>query len=374
MRFAACGMKHAAFGLRPVASGIRYVACGAGVDKDWRRWAVDTLLAAIDGGGSSTRVWVLSAAGEFLAEGRSGPSTVTVVGAEAAGRAVAEAARAAGLSAGDWPGGGANVAVVAAIMAGVETEPEYSQFLAELQRRFPDSAVVLRHDATGALLAGTMGDPGVMILSGTGSVCVSMGPGGELVRAGGWGHVVGDEGSGYWIGKEAMRRAIRAADGRGPATALTERLCQAAGVKHILDVFGPVTRGDFDRPWIARLAPLVAQTAAEGDPVANAIMDEAAYELALHVASVIRRAPWFADVDAVPTVTAGGVFGLGADWYHRVKQALAREAPRARLTVWVKEPILGAVYLALKELYGDIPGHVRQRLVELRARYVEPIP
>src|SRR5690606_17043857 len=50
MRFAACGMKHAAFGLRPVASGIRYVACGAGVDKDWRRWAVDTLLAAIDGG------------------------------------------------------------------------------------------------------------------------------------------------------------------------------------------------------------------------------------------------------------------------------------------------------------------------------------
>src|SRR5690606_28629441 len=113
MRFAACGMKHAAFGLRPVASGIRYVACGAGVDKDWRRWAVDTLLAAIDGGGSSTRVWVLSATGELLAEGRSGPSTVTVVGAEAAGRAVAEAARAAGLSAGDWPGGGANVAVVA---------------------------------------------------------------------------------------------------------------------------------------------------------------------------------------------------------------------------------------------------------------------
>ena len=151
-------MKHAAFGLRPVASGIRYVACAAGVDKDWRRWAVDTLLAAIDGGGSSTRVWVLSATGELLAEGRSGPSTVTVVGAEAAGRAVAEAARAAGLSAGDWPGGGANVAVVAAIMAGVETEPEYSQFLAELQRRFPDSAVVLRHDATGAL-AGTMGDP-----------------------------------------------------------------------------------------------------------------------------------------------------------------------------------------------------------------------
>ena len=207
-----------------------------------------------------------------------------------------------------------------------------------------------------------------MILSGTARVRVH-GPGGELVRAGGWGHVVGDEGSGYWIGKEAMRRAIRAADGRGPATALTERLCQAAGVKHILDVFGPVTRGDFDRPWIARLAPLVAQTAAEGDAVADEIMNEAAYELALHVASVIRRAPWFADVDAVPTVTAGGVFGLGADWYHRVKQALAREAPRARLTVWVKEPILGAVYLALKELYGDIPDHVRQRLVELRARY-----
>src|SRR5690606_35159704 len=196
MRFAACGMKHAAFGLRPVASGIRYVASGAGVDKDWRRWAVDTLLAAIDGGGSSTRVWVLSAAGEFLAEGRSGPSTVTVVGAEAAGRAVAEAARAAGLSTGDWPGGGANVAVVAAVAAGVGTVAESGHWWPEMRRRLPASAVVIRNAASAALVAGTMGDPGVMILSGSGSVCVSTGPGGERGRAGGWGQVVGDEGSG----------------------------------------------------------------------------------------------------------------------------------------------------------------------------------
>lgn len=328
-----------------------------------------TLLIAIDGGGSSTRLWVLNGEGELVAEGRGGPSTVTVVGAAKAGQSVADAGKAAGLSLETEQA----VTAGAAVVAGVEREPEYSRFLGELERLFPGADIVLKHDATGALLAGTMGEPGVLILSGTGSVSISMGPDGEIARAGGWGHVLGDEGSGYWIGREALRRAIRAADGRDRSTILQERLAQVAGVNDVLGVIGPVMRGEFDRPWIARLAPVVAQAAAEGDAVAEAIMDEAAHELAVHVRAVLSRSPWFDEAEEVPVVAAGGIFGLGEDWYGRLQGALRREAPRARLTDWVKEPIVGAVYLAFKQYYGDIPADVRQRLLALRARHVVPI-
>ena len=34
--------------------------------------------------------------------------------------------------------------------------------------------------------------------------------------------MIGDEGSGYWIGREALAAVMRAADGRGPATALSD--------------------------------------------------------------------------------------------------------------------------------------------------------
>ncbi len=62
----------------------------------------------------------------------------------------------------------------------------------------------------------------------------------RVARVDGWGNIMGDAGSGYWIGREALDAVMRAYDGRGPQTALTdvvraavagsrERLHRAAG-------------------------------------------------------------------------------------------------------------------------------------------------
>lgn len=102
-------------------------------------------------------------------------------------------------------------------------------------------------------------------------------------------------------------------------------------------------------------------------------MNEAAHDLAVHVRAVLAQSPWLDGMEEVPVVVAGGIFGLGADWYRRVRRALAQEAPRTKLTDWVKEPIVGAVYLAFKQHYDEIPAHVMQRLVRLREQHVEPI-
>src|SRR5213078_4483038 len=83
------------------------------------------------------------------------------------------------------------------------------------------SRVLVVNDALIALAAGAGDDPGIVIISGTGSIVYGRNERVEAARAGGWGHMIGDEGSGYWIGREALAAVMRAGDGRGPETGLT---------------------------------------------------------------------------------------------------------------------------------------------------------
>ena len=90
-----------------------------------------------------------------------------------------------------------------------------------MQRIGLNSRIVIVNDALIALETGAPGQPGVVIISGTGSIAYGRNAAGEAARSGGWGYVLGDEGSGYWIGRAALRAVLRAADlaGRAPADA-----------------------------------------------------------------------------------------------------------------------------------------------------------
>ena len=78
-------------------------------------------------------------------------------------------------------------------------------------------------DDTDAALAGAFaGRPGIVVIAGTGSGAAGRDAAGRTVRVGGHGFLLGDEGGGYWIGREAVRAALRAADGTGPPTALID--------------------------------------------------------------------------------------------------------------------------------------------------------
>lgn len=364
----------------PIAAGLKDGGTPAGPEP---------LLVAVDGGGSGTRLWILDPGGRLLGRGEAGSSNLTAGGVEVAARAVVQAARQAGLGvrdpAGDGPdtlqarrraapgAGGegraspdAPVAVVALTLAGADREPEAGRMRARMEELFPQARVVLVHDGVGALLAGTLGGPGLLLLAGTGSLALALGPDGQEVRAGGWGYLLGDEGSGYWIGREAIRLALRAHDGREPETLLTRLVEEAAGVRSLPEVVGPIHRGERDRAWIAGLARGVVHAAEAGDEAARRILDQAARELALLVRAVLDRAFFLEGIDPVPVVAAGGLFRLGAGWRKRVEAALGRGAPRARLVAEVREPAVGAAYLALKAFHGQIPAEALDRLRRLR--------
>ena len=74
-----------------------------------------------------------------------------------------------------------------------------------------------------AALVGAVGTgKGILLISGTGSVCLASDGAGHFYRAGGWGHLIDDAGSAYAIGRDILSAVVKAADGRGEKTLLTE--------------------------------------------------------------------------------------------------------------------------------------------------------
>jgi N-acetylglucosamine kinase-like BadF-type ATPase len=166
---------------------------------------------------------------------------------------------------------------------------------------------VVTHDGRIALAGALAGQPGILVIAGTGSFVYGESAAGEPARAGGWGYIFGDEGGAFHIVRQALRAALREQEGWGPRTALTPALVEAAGAtdpNHALHVF---YTPDWPRSRVAQLAKLVSRIAEEGDPVATGILHNEAQQLATYTAAVRHRL--WADDEIVPVSRTGGVFG-----------------------------------------------------------------
>lgn len=146
--------------------------------------------------------------------------------------------------------------------------------------------VAVAHDATTSYL-GALGDrPGAVIAAGTGVVTLAVGRS-AVSRVDGWGYLLGDAGSGFWIGRAGMDAALRAFDGRGEPTVLLERFTElfpdpAAAYVELQSDERRVSR-------IASFSKVVDEVAAEGDPVALAIVADAGHEHATSVLAGLER-------------------------------------------------------------------------------------
>lgn len=128
-------------------------------------------------------------------------------------------------------------------------------------------------------LAGAVEGPGVVLIAGTGSVCFGKDAQGRSFRAGGYGYLIDDGGSGYAIGRDILVAVVRASDGRGPETCLTETVYGRLGVdklnQMITWVYGPET----GKKEIASLAPLLLPALELQDEAAQGIARKAAEDL-----------------------------------------------------------------------------------------------
>ncbi|REJ72982.1 MAG: ATPase [Acidobacteria bacterium] len=202
------------------------------------------------------------------------------------------------------------------------------------------------HDAELVLAAGCDDGVGLALVAGTGSIAFGRDAHGEVGRAGGYGHLLSDEGSGYWMVRRAIREALKAIDGRGPATSLGDAIVGAVGGGSHDDLLRWFYEGHGqERSRVAALLPVVAEAAASGDQVAASIVDAAAGSLAELVAAARRRLRLD---DEACLILGGGAFRGCPALAPSLRERLAGDPGTAGLRVRElrREPAWGAVRLA----------------------------
>ncbi len=300
-------------------------------------------IVGIDAGGTKTSCLALTATGRLLGASRGGPGNIHAIGVAMLAQNVAGLIALA-LAGTGWGGPPAVLCIGAAGAGGTK---EKTELAAALQAAGVTQRLLIEDDGMIALVAGTLGEPGVCIVAGTGSLAVGLTREGRRARAGGWGYLLGDEGSGYAIGRDALAAILRAHDGRGEPTALAQPLMATLGLAAPEQLSTFMYGRDFGREKIARLAPQVAAAAAAGDRVAAEIMQRAGRELASLAATVHRRLALPANA---PVIRSGGIFRLGrmiSDPFLLAWRAYLPDMVGRDLTV---DPALGAAILALRSL------------------------
>ncbi|MGH9000724.1 MAG: BadF/BadG/BcrA/BcrD ATPase family protein, partial [Acidimicrobiia bacterium] len=164
-------------------------------------------LLVIDGGRSRCRAAVFTAGGTMSDYGE-GPGLPPTSDPDAA---AAAAAAAVALSGAPLVGVEAACAGLAGVLSSSSVASETARLLSG---RLGVERVLVTGDVVTAHAGALGGQPGVVVVAGTGAVALALSGTGTVARADGCGHLLGDAGSGYWIGRAGLEAALRATDGR----------------------------------------------------------------------------------------------------------------------------------------------------------------
>ena len=284
-----------------------------------------TVFLGIDGGGTATKAVLSNAQGERLSRGQAAGSNPQF-GVAKAQQALIDTAKTA-LHNADLAHIQLNQLTVGAGLAGVNDPTLFTQLN---NWQHPFKAFYLTHDTTVAALGAHQGQPGALVILGTGS-CGYCFDGKQAQLLGGHGFTLGDQASGAWLGLKALESVLLAEDGLLDNTLLTEALFHEANVTSI-EALRAAYFGQPSRVF-AKLAPIVVSLSSK-DNVAGAILDEGT-EYVNNLSRVLL------DDHSWPIAFIGGL----ADTYRdRVAQDIKK-----RLIAAAAPPEEGALLFAMKE-------------------------
>ena len=306
----------------------------------------------IDGGGTKTICLLMNENKQILGRGEAGPSNYQTLGIETAKQSIQLAIEQAILSANIKVDRHFNIKAICLGLAGVgrPRDIEIVQFFVQdlqISKLSQPQNIVVCSDCTIALVGGIGHPSGIAVISGTGSIVFGQNRQGQTKRVGGWGYLLGDEGSGYDIAIRGLQAALKFYDGRGEYTTLAEKFQVYLGLKNLEELVEVVYRRGWGVREIAALSLIVDRAAAEGDRVADDIINCAVAELILATKTAISGL--FNPTEDLEIVTIGGVWGGEANCRDRFEVGISSIAPNAKVFSPRHEPAFGAGLLALSK-------------------------
>ena len=233
---------------------------------------------------------------------------------------------------------------------GLDSSEDGEQIL-RLYREIPSLCCPIRciNDAELAYHA-VIGGPGILLISGTGSIVFGKDAAGRSVRVGGWfTSIMGDEGSGRYLDAWALHHYSRWLDGCRPNTPLVQIIRQELRLrtrKELMDYAAQIATPPWPSPGLGRW---VNEAASQGDSYALAILrhaakwnfrliDDAAKLLGFQASDLFRVGLW------------GSTILNGAFQQEELTRLLLAAYPLAHLCLPMHDAAQEAVEMALQAL------------------------
>ena len=233
----------------------------------------------------------------------------------------------------------------------------------------PDAPRRLVNDAFIALRAGTSESWGIAVIAGTGTVAVGRDPVGNEFRTIGEGRVFGDFGDEFDVSELAVRAVADHYTGRGPATMLSDMLCERLGQPTVAAMLEQLARHDprLRAPELQNLTPMVLAATEAGDLVARTVLERIGEALG-EAAGVVARRLNLSNLP-VEVVLAGGLFRTPNRYLlDELELGVRRTAPRAEIRSLTAPPVVGAALMALELAKVPITSNASSRVREEATR------
>ncbi len=242
-------------------------------------------IVGLDGGGTKTNCVFADESGKPVLQLSGGPANFLSVGNDKAAANIISLVK-SGLTKLD-----ASFDNILIIMAGISGAGRklHADILKEsLLKKLPEgfTNIFVESDARAALEGALGGEPGAVLIAGTGSVIFGKDMSGRIHRAGGFGRVIGDEGSGYSIGVKTLRLIAGMLDGRDQPGEMFDQFRTIFHINNEDDLISLVHNPGFDA---ASIALFTIRCAGDNMEEAKKILDEEACELIKQVKAVKKK-------------------------------------------------------------------------------------
>lgn len=236
-------------------------------------------LIGVDGGGTHCRARLTTSAGTVLAECKSGAANICSdfdSALQTLHSLFEQILKLAGLTSAIWGRTSAVLGLAGANVPSVNARLHLFPF--------PFSRVMLLSDVDIACIGAHNGEPGAVLIIGTGSQGVIW-DGKDFRHLGGWGLALSDQGSGAILGQRLVRRSLQAHEGLITLSQLSQKVMDHFNnsPETLLQWSKNTTPAD----W-GQFSPWVFQAAQQGDAIAEALINESAGEITQMADALIR--------------------------------------------------------------------------------------
>jgi N-acetylglucosamine kinase-like BadF-type ATPase len=317
-------------------------------------------VLGLDGGNTKTIALVAALDGTVVGVGRGGCSDIytnpdPAVPLSEAEHAVTQALDMAGVTPDQ-------LTVGAFSMAGADWPEDFAFLQFTMQQRGYGRQITVVNDAVGALRAGLIDEPGVVVACGTGAATAARSADGRVWHSSWWQDTQG----GHQLGVKTINAAYRAELGIDPPIALTTAVLHHFGQDTIEGVLHLFTARVGRRPakqQVSSLAPILLDLADAGDPTARRIVQEHGESLGDYALAAARQVG--IEGTSFTLALTGGVLRHHSRLLPEALIARVHiSSPDAKPVYSRFEPVVGALFIALEAAGVSVDDALLARLTE----------